>query len=331
MTLPTFRFGRTGRSLARVSLGTWAFGGENTNERGDSVGWSGHDDAQAKAALRRAAELGITHWDSADAYGNGRSESLIGSLWGDGVRREDIFLATKVGWYKGGFHHFYHPDLVAQQITASLTRLNTDTIDLYYLHHCDFGPDDRWLEPALSLIKQAQTAGKIRYIGLSDWSSERIMRVIDRMDGRVQPDVVQPYRNVAHDTWESSGLAGYCARHDVGVAFYSPLRLGLLLGKYTEPQHFPAGDVRNNDPGFSNPHVIHRLAENAKVLRERFGARSPEPVLGTLIAACLADAPTGTVLMGQRHPGQVEAAVRAATFTLDDDELAWVRSLYAGI
>jgi aryl-alcohol dehydrogenase-like predicted oxidoreductase len=312
-----------------VSLGTWAYGGQNFSKSGAEIGWSGHDDGQARAALVRAWELGITHWDTADVYGNGRSEELIGEVVGPAgpVPRDAIFLATKVGWYQGAYPHYYHPELVRQQIDGSLRRLRVDHVDLFYLHHCDFGPDDRWLEPALDLLRAAQQAGKIRFIGLSDWSDDAIMRVIER----VRPDVVQPYRNVTRDTFQSSGLSAYCRLHDLGVAFFSPLRQGLLLGKYGAPTTFPEGDVRNTDRAFRDQHTLHRLAENADALRRRFGDRSSEPVIAALVGACLIDCPTGTALLGQRHPGQVEAAAKAAALTMSDEELAWVRSLYAGI
>jgi myo-inositol catabolism protein IolS len=324
--VPSIRLGRTNVMVPRVSLGTWAFGGENTAGTAE-VGWSGHDDAQAIAALERAHRLGITHWDTADVYGNGRSEELIGEMWARGIPRDDIFLATKVGWYRGDYPHFYHPDLVKAQIEGSLRRLKTEVIDLFYLHHCNFGPDDRWLHPALRLLKDAQQAGKIRFLGLSDWDDAAIMRVITEVD----PDVVQPYRNVTHDHYQTSGLAAYCHQHDVGVAFFSPLRHGLLLGKYAAPTNFPHGDFRNSDPGFRDAETIRRMADNARALRTRFSERNPEPVIGALVGSCLADCPTGTVLLGQRHPGQVDAAAHASSFTLDEDENGWVRSLYVGL
>ena len=324
----TVRFGRSDALVPRVSLGTWAYGGESLNANGAEVGWSGHDEKLAKASLVRAFELGITHWDTADVYGDGRSEALIGELIGAGtVPRDRLFLATKVGYSRGRFPHAYHPDLVRERIDGSLRHLRTDVIDVYYLHHCDFGPDDAWLEPALDVIRAAQQAGKLRFIGLSDWRDEAIMRVIDR----VRPDVVQPYRNVTHDSFYSSGLAAWCKRHDAGVAFFSPIRHGLLLGKYAAPTTFPNGDFRNSDKAFADAHILHRLSQNAAALHKRFADRSPEPVLAALIATCLADCDTGTVLLGQRHPGQVEAAAHAASLSLSDEELAWVRSLYAGI
>jgi len=322
--VPRLRFGRTEAAVSRISLGTWSFGGENmagTNQ----IGWSGHDDAAARAAVLRAWELGINHWDTADVYGDGRSEALLGSMWGE-IPRDDICVATKVGWNPGEFAGWYDPRLVAREIDASLKRLKTDVIDIYYLHHCDFGPNDERLDDALELIHAAQKAGKIRFVGLSDWDDAKIMRVIAKVD----PDVVQPYRNVTHDHYHTSGLAAWVAAHDCGVAFFSPIRHGLLLGKYDEVTTFPEGDFRNNDEAFRDILKLERLAGNAAAIRARFGHHA-EPVLGALCAAILEDAPTGCVLLGQRNPRQVEAAAAAATLRLDEQEQAWVQSLYVGL
>ncbi|MFO0746326.1 MAG: aldo/keto reductase [Myxococcota bacterium] len=320
----TIRFGRTNVQVPVVSLGTWAFGGENMAGT-RPVGWSGHDDQQAKAALVRAFELGITHWDTADVYGEGRSEALIGSMW-DSVPRDRILLASKVGFDRGGHAEAYHPDVMQRQLERSLRHLKTDRIDVYYLHHCDFGHDDRMLDGAIRFVRDAQAKGLIRWVGLSNGDDHGIMRVI----ARVEPDVVQPLRNATHDHFHESGLAAWCHQHDVGVAFFSPIRQGLLLGKYPTPVTFPAGDVRANDKGFANAALLERLAGNAAALRARF-ERAPEPILGALVAALLFDAATGCALLGQRTPAQVEAAARASALRLDEEEVAWVRSLYTGI
>jgi len=317
----TIRFGRTQAQVPVISLGTWAYGGENTSATGQPIGWGGHDDAAARDAMRAAFERGITHWDTADVYGDGRSEALIGSLWAD-VPRDRVFLASKVGWDAGEHAHYYHPDLVRARIDRSLRNLKTDVIDLHYLHHCLFGPGDVYLDDALEVLVRAREAGKIRFIGLSDWSAHNIMRVIARVD----PDVVQPLRNLTHDTWHESGLAAWCAAHDVGVAFFSPIRHGLLLGKYEGPATFPEGDFRNQDEGFRDASLIARLGASARHLAQGL-AHLPEPVLNGLTAPLLADAPTGCVLLGQRTPRHVEAAARADR-ALSPHELGWVRSLY---
>ncbi|HUO86937.1 MAG TPA: aldo/keto reductase, partial [Thermoanaerobaculia bacterium] len=169
------RLGRTGVEVPAIGFGTWGHGGSDENFRGESVGWSGHDDQAARAALVRGWELGLTHWDTADVYGDGRAERIIGSLW-DRVPRDDVFLASKVGYDPGVYEHFYHPRLIEERLARSLRALATDHVDLYYFHHCDFGPDDRHLEPALELFHRFRDQGRIRWIGLSDWDPRKVAR-----------------------------------------------------------------------------------------------------------------------------------------------------------
>src|SRR5512141_120995 len=105
----TVRFGRTNVQVPAISLGTWGHGGPRVSE-GESVGWSGHDDAKAKEAMVAAFEGGITHWDTADAYGDGHAEELIGQVFREGrVPRQKIFVASKFGWVKGPSGHWYDP------------------------------------------------------------------------------------------------------------------------------------------------------------------------------------------------------------------------------
>src|SRR5829696_6711328 len=113
------RFGRTNVDVPAISLGTWGHGGPNVTPSGASVGWSGHDDAQAKEALVAAYRAGMTHWDTADAYGDGHAEELIGEMWGE-VPREKIFLATKFGYVQGPAKHPYDPSFMREQAERSL-------------------------------------------------------------------------------------------------------------------------------------------------------------------------------------------------------------------
>lgn len=320
--MKTIRFGRTNVQVPTVSLGTWGHSGETMSARGESVGWSGHDDAKAREAIFAAWQHGITHWDTADVYGNGRAERLIGEQW-ERVPRRDIFLASKVGWDSGEYAHFYHPKQMRRKIESSLRNLRTDVIDLYYFHHCDFGPKDEHFDDALEVMHRFREEGKFRFLGLSDWDSARIMKFIDRVD----PDVVQPYRNVIDDPWESSGLKAWVAKHDVGAAFFSPIRHGLLLGKYDEPVKFPEGDFRSNIKAFGDPVAIEKMKKAASMLRDRFKGH-PEPVLHGVLGALLADAPTGTILLGQRNTKQTEAAAKVGE-ALSADDAAWVKQVYA--
>jgi myo-inositol catabolism protein IolS len=317
------RFGRTNARVPTISLGTWGHGGPNISE-GASVGWSGNDDRASKDALIAAHRKGITHWDTADAYGNGHAEQLIGEVFASDVPRKEIFLATKFGWVKGPSGHFYDPKFMRSQCERSLRLMRTDSVDLYYFHHCDFGPNDRYFDDALATMRKLREEGKVRFIGLSDWDASKIMRFIARVD----PDVVQPYRNLIDDAYESSGLKKWVGGHDLGVAFFSPLKHGLLLGKYDAPQQFPEGDFRSGIPEFRDPAFIERMKRARVEVTRRF-AKDREPVLTSLTGALLTGNPTATVLLGQRNPKQVEAAA-AAGRALTPEEAECVRRLYRG-
>lgn len=282
---------------------------------GISVGWTGHDDAQAKAALVAAYRAGITHWDTADAYGNGHAEKLIGEVF-DEVPRQEIFLATKVGWVRGPYKHFYDPKFMREQAERSLRLMRTDVIDLYYFHHCEFG--DR-LDDVLEVMHRLREEGKVRFVGLSDWDASKIMKFIERVD----PDVVQPYRNLVDDEYESSGLKAYVDQHDLGVAFFSPLKHGLLLGKYDAPVEFGEGDFRSGVDDFRDAAAIARYKRAAQTVSARM------PVLNAVTGALLTGNPTACVLLGQRNVRQVEAAA-AAGEALSSEDAAWVRGLYRG-
>ena len=314
------RFGRTGVEVPGVGFGTWGHGGAVVEE-GHPVGWSGHDDRAATDALLEAYRLGLNHWDTADVYGDGRSEELIGALWGQ-VERGKVFLASKAGWDPGRFEHPYHPDQMRQQLERSLRGLATETIDLYYFHRCDFGESDEYFDDAVELMHRFREEGKIRFIGLSDWANENIMRYVDR----VAPDVVQGYRTVVDDTYESSGLKAWIDANDAGVAFFSPLRHGLLLGRWESPPQFGEGDHRSRIAAFRDAAFITHLRACREAVTQRFGDH-PEPVLHALTGALLADSPTGCVLLGLRQARHARAAA-AIGVALSPEDAAWVRELY---
>ena len=312
--------GKTGAEVSVISLGTWSYGG--ANKQGEiPVGWEGQQDNDSINALLRCHEIGINHWDTADVYGNGRSEKVIGSLWGD-IPRTDIFLATKVGWDIGDYGHFYHPVHMRKQMEQSLINLQTDCVDLLYLHHCNFGKQDEYLNDALETVRRFQEEGKTRFVGLSDWDLFKIMKYIDA----AQPDVVQPYRNVKEDTYGPSGLKDWIDEHNSGVCFFSPIKHGLLTGKYTEPVSFGDGDFRTNVNDFTKIDVIKKMQENKTLIEDRFSDH-PYPVMRGIIDALLIDASSGCVLLGQRNINQVNTAATLGG-KMSKKDVNWVKSLY---
>ena len=221
----------------------------------------------------------------------------------------------------GGYDHYYHPKMIQEHINSSLKNLKTNVIDLYYFHHCNFD-SDAIFEDALALSHRFRDAGKIRFIGLSDWDSVKIMQYIDRAN----PDVLQPYRNVMDDLYKSSGLKDWVENNNAGIAFFSPIKNGLLTGKYSKPPVFKEGDFRLNVPDFQDIELLKKMQNNKIKLEEKF-ANHPQPVLHGLLGALLVDSPTGCVLLGQRDVNQVKAAAVLGE-TLSDKDAAWVKKLY---
>ncbi len=312
--------GRTKAVVSTISLGTWSYGGGNTSGK-IPVGWAGQRDDDSKSALIKCWNKGINHWDTADVYGDGRSEQIIGSMWKI-IPRNDIFLATKIGWNQGSFDYWYNPQHMRIQMENSLVNLKTECVDLMYLHHCGFGKQSEYFDDTLDVIKRFQEEGKTRFIGLSDWNLSKIMRYINQVD----PDVVQPYRNVWDDTYASSGLQKFVEENNIGVCFFSPLMHGLLTGKYLEPATFDKGDFRNNVKAFKDQGIIDKIKENAHFLQERF-SNHPNPVLRGIVDTLLSDSSNSCVLLGQRNVDQVNIATTLGE-SLSEEDANWVKQLY---
>ena len=312
--------GRTNAKVSAISLGTWAYGGASMSGN-FSVGWGGQSDLDSKKALLSAWENHINHWDTADVYGNGKSESIIGEVWND-IPRENIFLATKVGWDKGTYSHWYNPKHMVNNLERSLKNLNTNYVDLVYLHHCNFGKNGEYFDDALEVINKFKDHGKTRFIGLSDWSNVSILKYI----GKCDPDIVQPYRNVMDDDYVKSGLRSYVDKHNIGVCFFSPIKHGLLTGKYKNPATFDRGDHRSGIKDFANQAIIDKMQQNKNLLEKRF-ADHKHPTMHGVIDALFNDSSTACVLLGQRNIKQVGVASTLGNLMSDEDS-QWVKSIY---
>lgn len=312
--------GRTNAKVSAISLGTWAFGGANTSGK-FSVGWGGQNDLDSTSVLLSAWKNNINHWDTADVYGDGKSELIIGKVWNE-IPRSDVFLATKVGWDKGESSHWYEPKHMINNLERSLKNLNTDYIDLVYLHHCNFGRQGEYFDNALEVINKFKDQGKTRFIGLSDWSSDSILRYIKKCD----PDVIQPYRNVMDDNYVESGLSTYINKHNIGVCFFSPIKHGLLTGKYTSPTTFEHGDHRSGVKDFADQSVIDKMKQNKKLLESKFMGHD-HPTMHGLVDSLFNDSKTACVLLGQRNVKQVKVASTLGSLMKDEDS-EWVKSIY---
>lgn len=313
--------GRTNKDVSIISLGAWSHGKQNTSG-GHNVGWSNQSDQDSINALKKSFSLGINHWDTADVYGEGHSEKIIGSMWKE-ISRKNIFLATKVGWDRGPHKQWYEPSYMKEKIEYSLNNLKTDCIDLLYLHHCNFGKNDETLNDALEIINKFKEQGQVRFIGLSDWSSLRIMKFVEV----VNPDVVQTLYNVYDTEYETSGLKNYVKANNLGVCFFSPIKHGILTGKYNSIINFEKGDFRKTVKEFGDIKFIKKMQLNRKKIEEKFPRFGDNAVMHALLGSILFDNPTGCALLGQRNENQASTAGELCK-KLSKDEASWILSLY---
>ncbi|WP_127752279.1 aldo/keto reductase [Devosia sp. 1566] len=239
-------FGRTGWKVGAVGLGCWAIGGEFTLD-GRSDGWGAVDDSQSVRAIHLALELGANLFDSADAYGTGHSEEVLGAaLQG---RRDQAVIATKFGFtYDAERRALGAVDVSSRYIhwavAQSLKRLKTDVIDFYQIHPGTLG--DHEAEQAGEALERLVEKGQIRAWGWStdDAAAARRMLKFPNFAG------VQQELNILHD---GPAMLSLCAEAGLASMNRSPLAMGLLSGKFTSASRMAATDVR----GAGHPWVRH--------------------------------------------------------------------------
>lgn len=230
--------------------------------------FGGMDDDESLRVLTRAADMGLTMWDTADIYGNGKNEELIGRWFAQTGRRSEIFLCTKFGHVinsSGGLDVLGDKEHVHRSCDASLKRLGTDYIDLYYQHRVDSNVP---IEETVTAMAELKKAGKIRYLGLSECSAKSLRRA-----SKVHPIAAaqMEYSPFALEI-ESDQTNFLTTARDLGVKVvaYSPLGRGFLTGSIRSRDDLDDTDNRRNHPRFSeanfsaNLELTDTLADMAK-------------------------------------------------------------------
>ena len=247
------QLGRTELQVSEVGFGAWAIGG---NKHGHSYGPT--DNAESLRTIAQAIDLGCNFFDTADLYGHGLSEKLLGQALEK--RRHECVIATKVGgdFYHGPFHQNFDPDYIRFALEKSLERLRTDYIDIYQLHNPPLMMLERGANYAI--LDELKQAGKIRHYGVS---------VYDAYEGSMaiatgKPDVIQvAYNFLRQDPREE--LFPLAAEHHIGLIIREPLANGMLTGKYAVDATFGEGDMRTEWPQ-EFVDLQARLAEKAAFL-----------------------------------------------------------------
>jgi aryl-alcohol dehydrogenase-like predicted oxidoreductase len=293
----TAQLGSAGPAISVVGFGTWEAGGTDwgPNESDDAV----------IAAIRAGLDAGITWIDTAEVYGKGVSEELVGRAIAG--RRDDVFVATKVGPADEGSG--FKPNEVRAACRASLGRLSIDRIDLYQLHWPD--PFGTPLEETWGAMCELQDAGLVHHIGMSNFDRASIERCLEI---RHVDSLQQEFSMLVLDDRE---LIRWCGEHGVGVVSYSPLGAGLLTGALTRERAGSLEDWRGEwKEGLFSPSGLDRafgLIEGLRPIATRLGI-----TLGQLsLAWNIAQPGVTAAIAGSRNPDHVRENAAAGDVELD--------------
>ena len=303
--MKTTTLGRSGLEVSRIAFGTWQLGGE----------WGSFDEDAAIAAIRRARELGVNFFDTAQAYGFGVSEGLLGRALRDELTRDrdQLVIATK-----GGLRRTYtgvvrdaSPAWLRAGVDASLTALGVDHIDLYQVHW----PDAKIpAAETASALAELVAEGKIGHVGVSNYSAGQMAEFAETLP----VETLQPPYHLFRRAIEAEVLP-YCLDNNIGVLVYGPLAHGLLTGMLSAHTPFADDDWRATSTVFKGGTYRRNLA-TVRAL-EKFAADRGITVSQLAIGWTLANPAVHVAIVGTRHAGHVEDSIAATEVFLSDADL----------
>ncbi len=314
--------GSTDVAVSEISLGCWTLGGLNWSE-GNSVGWANVDEDEVAAAIKCALDAGVNHFDNADVYGNGRAEQMLGRVLKRlGLKSENFIISSKVGHFRGTAEHAYDPLHIRHQCEQSLKNLGREYIDIYYLHHGDFGLDGEWLDGAAETLDALVKEGKVRLKGQSAYSDADFERAVPV----VKPAVLQSWGNALRPNFirKDSVVGRLLEQHHMSFVAFSPLQQGLLLDKFDpeNPPRFESGDVRSDDARFSAEN-LRMLKPGMEQLKFRFGS-TVEALAAVALRYVLNYPRVACVIPGFRNEGQVACNLGGTARQLSEDDMEFI-------
>jgi myo-inositol catabolism protein IolS len=280
--------------------------------------WGPVDDDVSVSSIHRALDVGVTFFDTADAYGNGHSERVMGK--GFAEQRAHVILATKGGWWyvDDVAYSDFSPINLYRSLDASLKRLGTDYVDLYQIHD----PDAEAIKKGeiFEVLGRMKASGKIRHTGASVETVDEGLRCIEA--GGL--DVLQVYYSIL-DQRPDPDLFDAARANGTGLVVKTPLGRGLLTGKYTRDSHFHEDDFRAQ---WQREGKLAELLDRVDKVKELVGDISPA-LAQTALRFVLSNPSVSTAIPGAKTPEQAEANAMASVLgPLEDADLESLRSYY---
>ena len=302
--METRQLGNSDLQITRIGLGTWAIGGA-----GWFAAWGPQDDDASIATIHKAIDLGINWIDTAAVYGVGHSEEIVGkALKGRSVRPYVFTKCSRIGQPDGTVQSSLKADSIRREVEDSLRRLQVDVIDLYQIH---WPMPDEDIEEGWSTMAALQKEGKVRYIGVSNFSVSQMERAL-----AIAPiqSLQPPYSLIRREVEKE--ILPFCQQHNIGVIVYSPMASGLLTGTMTAERasNLPSSDWRSRSPEFQEPRLTRNLtlAELLGKIGVDYGRTAAE----VAIAWTLRNPAVTAAIVGGRHPDQLDGVIGAADFEL---------------
>lgn len=308
--MQTRRLGNSDMHITPIGFGAWAIGGG-----GWAFGWGSQDDAESVAAIREAVSLGINWIDTAAVYGLGHSEEVVAQAL-EGVSPRP-FVFTKCGrvWdEQRQIGKRIKAESIRQECEDSLRRLKVNVIDLYQMHWPE--PDED-IEEGWQEMVRLKEAGKVRWIGVSNFSADQMARISKFGEiTSLQP----PYSMVRPEVEHS--ILPHCQGSNIGVIAYSPMASGLLTGTMTRERiaAMPADDWRKEKNKFYQEPLLTRNLNLVELLRG-IGARHGKSAGEVAIAWVLRHPAVTAAIVGSRRPGQLKELLGAADWRLTPGEV----------
>ena len=305
------KLGKSGIDVSVIGQGTWELGNDffgNVNEN------------EGIKAIQQSIDLGVNMLDTAPGYGpNYESEYAVAKAIKG--RRDKVVLATKLGILRiaGAYVHCLDPDVMKWEIENSLKRLETDYIDVYYIHWPDYNFP---IEGAVELMAKFKEEGKIRAIGVSNFSVEQIKKA----QSITTIDAVQPPMNMLNRISLDNGIVPYCEEQGIGVVTYGSLGGGILTGKLSKP-NFGGKELRSVFYGFYDDEGWEKGQKLISVLREIGEARNAS-VAEVSINWVLKQGGVTCSLMGATTPAMAAENAKAADWELTEDEYESIEAAY---
>jgi aryl-alcohol dehydrogenase-like predicted oxidoreductase len=302
----TRQLGNSDLQLTAIGFGAWAIGG------GDwQYAWGPQEDQKSIEAIHRALDAGINWIDTAAVYGLGHSEEVVGTALKSTGAKPLIFTKCAMTW--GADRKIVQTlKKIREEVEGSLRRLQVDVIDLYQIH---WPVPDEEIEEGWTTMAELQREGKVRYIGVSNFSVAQMERAL-----KIAPITsLQPPYSMINRSIEAEILP-FCQKHNIGVINYSPMQSGLLTGAMTKERiaKMPQDDFRRNSKQFQEP-LISRNLELVELLRSIGKRHKVDPGV-VAIAWTLHNPAITAAIVGGRSSEQVDGVLPAATFRLSEDE-----------